>query len=108
MPVDQMVAIRTLTVTLALSLPSLAVAGCQGTCSNVSRKLVEECDLLWQQDLEAEDLETQCQAQEDLYEDDPDASQAFADQLDCLWRADCDELESDPELCWDGEVYVIF
>ena len=103
-----MVASRLLAITIATTLLILAATGCQGTCKNVSRKLVEECDLMWQQDVETEDLETQCEAQEEHYIDDPDAAQAFADQLDCLLRTDCDDLEADPELCWDGEVYVIF
>ncbi len=93
-----------LPIVLAVALPLLA--GCTGTCKNVSIKLIEECDLAWQQELTLDDFQNQCEQQELHYEDDPDAAQAFQDHLDCLLQTSCDVLEVDDSACFDEEIYI--
>ena len=93
-------------------LPALALLlaptlfGCQATCRGVCDKLVEECDVHWDPGYNSEDCRVQCEIQEDHYEDDPDATLAFEDHLQCLLQAGCDELEEDPEICRDEEIYI--
>lgn len=99
-------------IPLARALPLLALllavplAGCQATCRNVCDKLVEECDLVWDQQYNSEDCRIQCEQQEEHYEDDPDATEAFEGHLQCLLQTGCDELEDDPGVCRDGEIYI--
>ena len=69
-------------------------------------KYVEECDLHWQQGYAAEDCRVQCQQQEEHYEDDEEAAEAFQEHLDCLLDTDCDVLETDADVCRNDEVYI--
>ena len=93
-------------IPLLIAVPTLLCAGCAPDCGDVSEKIVEQCDLLWQQNLGAEDFERQCREQEEHYEDDPDAAEAFQTHLECLMSTDCDALEQDETLCSDGEIYI--
>lgn len=87
-----------------LVLPLLA-AGCSASCSNVSEKLYEECDVAWQLDFSGDDFERQCQQMQEHYEERPE-EEAFQEVLRCLWTTDCEVLEQDPTACHDGEIYI--
>ncbi len=88
---------------LALTLTTL---GCPSNCRYVCKKLVEQCDLPWEQEFVTEDCRTQCDIQEDHYESDEVAAEAFQDHLSCLMSTDCETLEADARACCDGEIYV--
>ncbi len=90
-----------LSLLLAATLP-----GCQATCRNVCDKIVEECELGWDPLFDSEDCRIQCEQQEEHYEDDPDATEAFEGHLECLLDTTCDDLEADPEVCRDEEIYI--
>ena len=96
---------RLLAAAAALPFLSLLV-GCPHTCRYACEKMVEECDLTWEQDYAIEDCRLQCEQQENHYEDDPDAAEAFSDHLGCLLETDCETLTAEPTACCDEELYV--
>ena len=96
---------RVLIAGAALALLSLLL-GCPSTCRYACKKLVEQCDLPWEQDYVTEDCRTQCEIQEEHYETDEVAAEAFQGHLECLMSTDCETLETDALVCCDGEIYV--
>lgn len=82
------------------------ILGCPPNCRYVCEKLVEECELPWEPDYVTKDCRTQCEIQEEHYEDDEVAAVAYQDHLECLMGTDCADLEADPQACCDGEIYV--
>ena len=90
---------------LLLSATSFALAGCEPTCKDTCRKLLE-CDEVDTPRVALEDCTASCTVQSELYEDwqDTQLRESFADLKQCVIDNECDTIADG--VCYDEELFI--
>lgn len=92
-------------VILGALVAGLLLGGCQPTCRSVCKKLLS-CDEIDTPRLAQDECESQCQTQQQLYDDwqDTELRQDFADIKSCIREEECSAIADGA--CYDPDLYI--
>lgn len=84
---------------------AVLLLGCDATCSQTCKKLIE-CDSVDATGIERDRCEEVCQDQHDLYEywDDEDLQDRFDENRNCIRDSTCAQI--DDGVCYDEELFA--
>jgi hypothetical protein len=84
---------------------SLSVAGCEPTCKQTCRTLLD-CEEVSTARLDVDECAASCEIQEQLYEDweDNQLRDAFGDLKTCIQEEECDAIADGA--CYDSDLFI--